>query len=244
MQLCGQLFHSISAGPYFSLNPSISLTVQCEDEDELDTIWKELSPGGSQLMEVGEYPFSKKYGWIQDQFGLSWQLIYTDEPVIQKMIPFMLFVGEVDGKAERAIQFYTSIFPNSKIEKMERYAKDEEPNREGAVKVAQFEISGQKFMAMDSFYQHEFRFNEAFSFMVFCDSQEEIDYYWEKLSAVPEAEQCGWLKDSFGVSWQIVPKEMNGMLANGSKEQINRVTNAFLKMKKFDLAELRMAFRE
>ena len=107
---------------------------------------------------------------------------------------------------------------------------------------ADFMLEGQWFAAMDSAHEHNFAFNEAISFMVYCDTQEEIDYYWDKLSAVPEAEQCGWLKDTYGLSWQIVPTAMDKMMAKGTKEQIDRVTQAFLKMKKFDLAELQKAY--
>jgi predicted 3-demethylubiquinone-9 3-methyltransferase (glyoxalase superfamily) len=96
---------------------------------------------------------------------------------------------------------------------------------------------------MDSAYEHPFSFNEAISFIVYCNTQEEIDYYWSKLSAVPEAEQCGWLKDKYGFSWQIVPSDMDEMMSKGSKEQIARVTEAFLKMKKFDLESLRLAYK-
>jgi predicted 3-demethylubiquinone-9 3-methyltransferase (glyoxalase superfamily) len=99
-------------------------------------------------------------------------------------------------------------------------------------------------MAMDSSGPHEFIFNEAISFVVSCEDQKEIDYYWEKLSAVPESEQCGWLKDKYGVSWQIVPSAMNKMLSTGTKEQVDRVTQAFLKMKKFDIAKLEEAYEE
>jgi predicted 3-demethylubiquinone-9 3-methyltransferase (glyoxalase superfamily) len=95
---------------------------------------------------------------------------------------------------------------------------------------------------MDSARMHDFGFNEAVSLIVNCKDQEEIDYYWEKLSAVPEAEQCGWLKDKYGVSWQVTPVEMDEMMRKGSKEQVARVTQAFLKMKKFDVAELRRAY--
>ncbi|WP_374104031.1 VOC family protein [Bacillus sp. ISL-18] len=96
---------------------------------------------------------------------------------------------------------------------------------------------------MDSAHEHKFNFNEAISFMVYCDTQEEIDYYWDRLSAVPEAEQCGWLKDQFGISWQVVPSEMNEMMSKGRPDQLARVTNAFLKMKKFDLEKLRKAYK-
>ncbi|MEZ4657827.1 MAG: VOC family protein [Caldilineaceae bacterium] len=105
-----------------------------------------------------------------------------------------------------------------------------------------FRLRDQWFAAMDSAHEHNFAFNEAISLIVKCETQAEIDYYWEKLSAAPEAEQCGWCKDKFGVSWQITPTAMDAMMATGSKEQIARVTQAFLPMKKFDIAALQRAF--
>ena len=107
---------------------------------------------------------------------------------------------------------------------------------------ADFMIEQQWFAAMDSAREHNFAFNEAISFMVSCDTQQEIDYYWEKLSAVPEAEQCGWLKDKYGLSWQITPGSLDEMMQEGTPEQIARVTQAFLPMKKFDIAKLRKAY--
>ena len=105
-----------------------------------------------------------------------------------------------------------------------------------------FMLEGQWFAAMDSARQHGFAFNEAISLMVYCDDQSEIDYYWEKLSAVPQAEQCGWIKDKYGLSWQIVPTAMDQMLEDSDSERAARVTKAFLKMKKFDIAELQRAY--
>ena len=107
---------------------------------------------------------------------------------------------------------------------------------------ADFMLENQWFAAMDSAIEHDFSFNEAISFMVYCDTQEEIDYYWEELSAVPEAEQCGWLKDKYGLSWQIVPRALDEMMQDGNHERLDRVTRAFLKMKKFDLAALQRAY--
>lgn len=107
---------------------------------------------------------------------------------------------------------------------------------------ADFMLENQWFAAMDSAHEHHFNFNEAISLMVYCDTQAEIDEYWQKLSAVPEAEQCGWLKDRYGVSWQIVPTAMDEMMSQGTPEQMRRVTEAFLKMKKFDLTELQMVY--
>lgn len=194
-------------------------------------------------MPLQEYPFSKWYGWIEDKFGVSWQLILTNPEGEPRpfVVPSFLFVGDVCGKAEEAGAFYQSVFKNSKQGLIARYPAGSEPDKEGTVMYMDFMLENGWFAAMDSAHKHEFGFNEAVSFIVRCDNQQEIDYYWEKLSADPKAEQCGWLKDKFGVSWQIVPIEMDEMM-KGAPEQIARVTAAFLKMKKFDLAELRKAY--
>ena len=243
--LLGSEFQAISAGPYFKFNPAISFQVFCNVKDEVDRLWDKLSAEGMALMELGAYPFSERYGWLQDKYGLSWQIFYTGEADIeQKIAPMFLFVGDVCGRAEEAMNFWTSIFPGGQVQVFMRHEQGGEPDKEGTIKYAGFSLPGQQFRAMDSAYGHAFAFNEAISFIVPCETQEEIDYYWEKLSAVPEAEQCGWLKDKFGVSWQIVPTAMDEMMSKGSKEQIGRVTEAFLKMKKFVLAELHKAYEE
>ncbi|MDF2987142.1 MAG: hypothetical protein K0R50_2652 [Eubacterium sp.] len=241
-QLAGQQFSAISAGPYFKFNPSISLMVACYSKDEVNTIWEALSEGGTELMPLGEYPFSKWYGWIQDRYGLSWQLILTDsDQTLQKITPNLLFSDEACGKAEEAIRYYTGIFEGSEIVSISRYGAGEAAAPKAKVNYAAFKLAGLGFSAMDNGFDVDFSFNEAFSLMVYCKDQKEIDYFWDKLSAVPEAEQCGWVKDGFGVSWQIVPEHMEDILLNGSKEQLQRVTQAFLKMKKFDLEELERA---
>jgi len=243
IELAGQEFSLISAGPLFKFNPSVSYVVTCKTTEEVDELWAKLFEGGSALMELREYPFCKRYGWLQDKFGLSWQLMFTEEnEVQQKITPSLLFVGDVCGKTEEAINLYTSIFPNSKIGTMNRYPAGRDPDKEGTIMQATFTLAGQDFTAMDSAHNHKFKFNEAISFIVHCETQEEIDKYWEKLSADPAAEQCGWLKDKFGLSWQIVPTVMDEMLSSGNKEKIARVTEAFLKMKKFDIAELEKAY--
>jgi predicted 3-demethylubiquinone-9 3-methyltransferase (glyoxalase superfamily) len=212
-RLRGQPFTAISAGPLFKFNPSVSFMVNFDPSREkdarenLDAAWEKLLPGGTVLMPIQEYPFSKRYGWLQDKYGLSWQLILTDPEGEQRpeIVPSLLFVGEVYGKAEDAIDFYLSVFKDSKMGAIARYGAGQEPDREGAIMFADFKLLDLWFAAMDSAHEHRFAFNEAISFIVNCENQKEIDYYWEKLSAVPEAEQCGWLKDKYGVSWQIVP---------------------------------------
>lgn len=250
-EIWGQKFMGISAGPFFKFNPSVSFMVNFDPSREKDAkerineVWNKLSEGGVALMPFDKYPFSEKYGWIQDKYGLSWQLILTNPEGEERpaIVPPLLFVGDKCGKAEEAIHFYLSVFKNSKQGLIARYPKGMEPDKEGTIMFSDFMLENQWFAAMDSAHEHKFSFNEAISFMVYCDTQENIDYYWEKLSAVPEAEQCGWLKDKYGVYWQIVPREMDEMMSKGTPGQIARVTEAFLRMKKFDLAELQKAYK-
>ncbi|MBI2029603.1 VOC family protein [Candidatus Gottesmanbacteria bacterium] len=236
-------FIAISAGPFFKFNPSISFLVSCNTTDESERLWQRLSKHGEILMEYNTYPWAERYGWLNDRFGLSWQIMVHREQINKQSIsPVLMFVGSLYGKAEEAINYYTSIFPKSKIRHITRYNDGEEPDKKGNVKFASFILEGQEFGALDSAHEHNFAFNEAISFIIHCDTQKEIDYYWNKLSAVPESEQCGWLKDKFGISWQIVPSGMEEMMKKGSKEQIARVTKSFLKMKKFDITKLKQAY--
>ena len=142
---------------------------------------------------------------------------------MSKITTFLWF----DTNAEEAVNFYTSIFKNSKI--------TGKSMSDGKVFIVNFELDGQQFMAL------EFKFSESISLYVSCDSQQEIDYYWDKLSADPKSEQCGWLKDKFGLSWQIVPSEL-GKLKNSNPVKSKRVMDALLKMKKLDLAKLKRAY--
>ena len=243
--LLGEEFMFISAGPLFRFTPAVSFLVACKTKDEVEALWKTLSEGGSALMELGEYPFSEKYGWVQDRYGLSWQVMFMgDRKIKQRIIPTLMFVGRQCGKAEEAITFYASAFRNAKVGDILRYGKSEEPDKEGTVKHAAFTLEGQQFAAMDSAREHRFTFNEAISFMVYCETQKEIDHYWGKLSADPKAEQCGWLKDRYGLSWQVVPTVMDEMLKAKDKRKLARVTEAFLKMKKFDIAKLEEAYEQ
>lgn len=242
-ELFGQPFMSISAGPDFKFNPSVSFLVACQTKEEAQAFWEKLSEGGSALMPLGAYPFSDLYGWTQDRYGPSWQVMsFGDNEVGQRVTPTVMFVGDVCGKAEEAINFYASVFDNASVGPIDRYGPGEEPDKEGTVRHAGFTLEGNQFAAMDSALAHEFSFNEAISFIVECDSQEEIDHYWNSLTAVPEAEQCGWLKDKFGLSWQVSPSRLDEMMREGTEKQLDRVTKAFLQMKKFDLAELAKAY--
>lgn len=244
-ELAGQPFMAISAGPEFKFNPSVSFHVKCKTKEEAQNMWNKLSSGGQVLMEFSEYPWSEMYGWCNDKYGLSWQVIYVGgAPINQKITPVIMYVGPVCGKAEEAVKFYTSVFKNSKYDVVSRYGEGEGPDKEGTVRYAYFSLEGMEFGAMDSAHEHKFAFNEAISLLIPCETQEEIDYYWKKLSADPKSEQCGWLKDKYGVSWQVWPTAMGEMMQNGTREQIDRVTQAFLPMKKFDIESLKKTYEE
>jgi predicted 3-demethylubiquinone-9 3-methyltransferase (glyoxalase superfamily) len=241
-QLAGQEFKAISAGPYFKLNPSISLFVVFETEAEIETAWNALIEEGKALMPYDTYPWAQKYGWLQDKYGLSWKLSLSEHHQMeQKITPLLMFTQDKAGKTQEAIDEYVRIFPKSKIEMVIPYTKDD-GDTEGFIKHSRFTLMSQNFMAMDSSGLHEFTFSPAISFMVSCDTQDEIDYYWKELSAVPEAEQCGWLQDKYGVSWQIIPSMLDEFMTSDDDKKVARVTQAFLKMKKFNIQELKNAF--
>ena len=238
-ELGGVRFSAISAGPIFSLNSAVSLMVTCRSAEEVNRLYAVLSQGGTEFMPLGEYPFSKRYVWLADRYGLNWQLTFfeTDE-ISQKIRPNLLFANEVCGKAEEAFAFYASVFPDSIPGYVNHYHPDEAQDARAKTNYAELTLLGHQLIAMDHAAGEGDPFNEAFSFMVLCKDQQEIDYYWDKLSYVPEAEQCGWLKDRFGISWQIVPAMLADQLASGSPEVRARMTKAFLAMNKLDIAAL------
>jgi predicted 3-demethylubiquinone-9 3-methyltransferase (glyoxalase superfamily) len=240
-QLEGYKFVALNGGPHFRFTPAVSFFVSCETEAEIDALWRELSAGGEILMPLQNYPFSHKFGWFNDKFGLSWQLNLAASA--QKIAPCLMFVGDQHGKAEAAVNLYASLFENSGIVKLEHYGAGQEETA-GTVQHALFSLAGQHFMAMDSSLNHLFTFTEAISFQVNCTAQAEVDYFWEKLSAVPEAEQCGWLKDKYGVSWQIVPVALFELLKGPDPAKSERVTRAMLQMKKIDIKALEKIYEQ
>lgn len=244
--ILGYHFMAINAGPIFELNPSISFMINFDPSQDpdarilIDEVWKKLSEGGKILMPLDKYPFSERYGWVSDKYGVNWQLIYTkpegeERPIV---IPSLLFVTKSGDKTEEATDFYLSVFKNAKRGAISRYPAGAEPNKEGSVMFTDFMLEGQWFAAMDGRSDmHNFAFNEAVSLIINCKNQKEIDYYWDKLSAVPDAEQCGWVKDKYGVSWQIVPENMDELMAKNPE----KTTPVMLKMKKLIIRDLKEA---
>ncbi len=236
----GQQFLALNGGPHFKPNPSISFFINCETEEEVDYFWEKLSEGGEVLMPLDTYDYSEKYGWVEDKYGISWQVILS-EPEGDwrpKIIPSFLFTGEKSGKTKAAIDFYTSVFDDPKEGTTFPY---EEPEQKGKTAFADFMIENQWFAAMDSPEDvHDFDFTEGVSIMVHCKDQDEIDYFWEKLTADGGQEsKCGWLKDKFGVSWQISPSTEEIIEINRSKKAME----AMMKMKKLDIEKLKQAYK-
>jgi predicted 3-demethylubiquinone-9 3-methyltransferase (glyoxalase superfamily) len=240
-QLEGREFMALNGGPAFKFTPAVSFFVNCQNSEEITELWQKLSEGGNVLMELNTYPFSEKYGWLNDKFGVSWQLNLAARP--QKINPFLMFTGEQYGKAEEAMNFYTTLFDNSAIINIHRYSGvPGEPD--GNVVHGVFSLNGQEYMAMESNQAHNFTFTPATSFVVPCQTQEEVDRLWFKLSEGGREDRCGWLADRYGLSWQIVPTILGKLMQSGDKEKSGRVAQAMFKMKKLEIDKLQEAYDE
>jgi predicted 3-demethylubiquinone-9 3-methyltransferase (glyoxalase superfamily) len=239
-QLAGQDFIALNGGPMFSFTPAISFFVNCATEEEVDRLFQKLSEGGRVLMELEKYPFSEKFGWTNDRFGVSWQLNLA--PQSQKITPFLTFVGKHNGKAAEAVEKYVSLFDNSSIQSIHRYPAGE-GEAEGAGQLVRFSLNGQDFRAFDGGLQHAWTFTEAVSLLVNCETQAEVDRLWDELTAGGEEQPCGWLKDKYGVSWQIIPTVLGKLMADEDPEKASRVVQAMLQMKKIEIAGLEQAYQ-
>ncbi len=236
-EIDGYKLIGINGGPMFQPNASISFMVYCETDAEITSLWEKLSADAKIMMPLNKYPWSEKYAFFQDMYGISWQIMLATEfPITQKIVPSLLFVGDSFGKAKEAADFYISVFKNSAliIRSMYELAEIQSENK---VKFSKFELNGNEFTAMDGAGDHKFGFNEGISFVIECQNQNEIDYYWDTFTKDGGQEsQCGWCKDKFGVSWQIVPAILGKLM--GDPEKGPRVVQAFMKMKKFVIQDL------
>ncbi len=233
----GRRFMNLNGGPGYPINPSISFFISVDSEAEMDAIWERLNVDGKILMPLNKYPWSEKYGWCADRYGVNWQLMLGHKS-LTKVMPSLLFTGNQNGNARQAIEYYSSLFTNSNTVQIDTYQKGE-PDTEGNIKYAQFELDNLSFGAMDSSAPHQFSFNEGVSFIITVDTQEEIDNYWNYLVKEGAPGRCGWLKDKFGVSWQIVPTILGKLMTNPVTAP--KATYAFLQMSKFIIADLEKA---
>jgi predicted 3-demethylubiquinone-9 3-methyltransferase (glyoxalase superfamily) len=238
LDINGKQFILLNGGPVFKPNPSISFFNICESAEEVEERWKKLSEGGMVMMPLDVYPWSDKYGWVQDKYGISWQLALGKPGEQADVFPSLLFTGEQNGQAENAINFYTSLFKHSSIELIARYEPGDN-DTEGNVKYGEFYLNGSRLSAMESSMDHQFAFNEGVSLVVECDNQEDIDFYWLNLTEGGMEGRCGWCRDAFGVWWQIVPSILVSLMSD--PEKAIKVTEAFMQMTKFDIEAIKQA---
>ena len=231
----------INGGNQYAPNPSISCILNFDPllfggeeqaRDYLDELYERLSTGGV-LMELGEYPFSPRYAWVRDRFGMTWQLMLTDPDGDPRpfVIPSFMFGGTNHAHAEEATDAWIALFDNSRRGVLYRY-EEGGPLDAGTVMFTDFTLRGTWMAATDSGTFHDFTFTPGVSMIVSCRDQEEIDRYWAGLSAVPEAERCGWCVDRWGVSWQVVPHNIAELMADAATR------DKILHMGKIDLAKL------
>lgn len=236
LEMSGQRLMLLNGSDLFRPNPSISLMYLTSLESEVEQIYAKLIETGTALMPLDQYPFSPMYGWVEDQFGVSWQLYTGKEDIIQKIVPTLMFVNHNNGKAAEAVDFYTSLFPDAESRGLLRYS-GEEGETTGNIQHGEFLINHYLLMIMDSSWPHAFNFTEGVSLVVECDSQQEIDSYWSGLiSGGGEESMCGWLKDRYGVRWQIVPSTIDKLIARSP-----RVMEEMMKMRKLDIRRLQQA---
>lgn len=212
----------INAGDEFTPNPSISFMVSFDEghdpdaREQLNQTWTRLLDGGTELMPLTEYPFAPYYGWVQDRYGVNWQLTLVDAAEEAgsrpRVYPSLLFSGAAQNRTAKAKETYLAAFADSADGATALYPEQTGPAPEGAVMYTDFQLEGQWFAAMDSGVEQDFTFTPGVSLMVHADGQKEIDRLWKRLSHVPGAEQCGWCADRFGVSWQIVPANLDELM--------------------------------
>ncbi|MEJ7694155.1 VOC family protein [Daejeonella sp.] len=237
IEVSGYKFILLDGGPMYKPNPSISFYVICEDKKELEHAWNTLANEGKVLMALDKYPWGEKYGWINDKFGISWQLALGKiSDVGQKISPCLMFTNKQYGRVDEAIAHYSSIFKNAEVDGILRYESTESASEEGKVKHAQIGLNGQKMMLMESAAAHDFTFTEGISLTVYCETQEEIDFYWKELTENGQESMCGWLKDEFGVSWQIIPSVLGKIMSDPKKA--GKAAQAFMSMRKLNIEQI------
>jgi predicted 3-demethylubiquinone-9 3-methyltransferase (glyoxalase superfamily) len=235
--LQGHHFMALNGAPIFSPNSSISFFVVCETIEETEHLWQGLCNGGNILMSLDKYDWSEKYGWVADRYGVNWQIsLGKISDAGQKISPLLMFCGSQQGKAEAALHFYTSVFGDSVLTGIYRYPENA-PDTAGQIVHSQFVIEGNVMMAMDSGVPQPFTFSEGISLVKECQTQEEIDYYWNTFTKDGEESMCGWCKDPFGVSWQIIPAELGTLVQHSEKGP--GVMQALMKMRKIILKDLK-----
>lgn len=247
-ELLGYRFMSVSSGQTHERNATISFLVPYLEYQTpmVERLWDRLIDGGSPIMDIGGYPFNEKFGWLEDKYNISWLFYLATEEQLcpYSIVPVVMFGDDVAGQAEEAMKFYSHVFNRTKYRGVYHYPKGLGSGNRDYLMHGELQLEGQCFGFMDSLQEHGFNFNEGISLMVHCDNQQEIDDYWAELSTEPETESCGWLKDKYGMHWQVVPKVLDDMRKEGSASALKSLTATYLKMKKLDISLLEKAYKE
>lgn len=238
-EIQGQEFLALNGGPAFKYSPAVSLFVNCSSEAEVNHLHEVLSAGGEDLMPLGKYPWSDRYAWTTDKYGLSWQINF--KPMSQKVTPCLMLVGDNAGRTQEAIKFYESLFEKSSTEYVQHYGP-EDNDLEEFVKHASFYLDEFHFYAMDSGGPHQFEFSPAISFIVNCKDQAEVDHFWKGLVTDGTPIHCGWLTDKFGIAWQVVPTVVAEFMGAEDSKKSDRVMETMVQMQKIEIAPLKAAF--
>lgn len=231
--IAGQPMVALNGGPVYQFTPANSFYVHCAFAEEVDRIYEKLLAGGEVLMELGQYPFSPRFAWVRDPFGVNWQIMQSDQPC--QIVPGFLFTGSHIGQAESAIRHYVATIPHSALQTMEK-------SPDGLVQYATFTLNGQTFAATESSFDHGFDFSPAISFLLSCETEDEFEAIWSALTDASADPQCGWVTDRFGITWQIVPEALFALVHCDDEVRRERVLKALYPMQKINLAMLKQAF--
>lgn len=232
--LNGYQFTALNGGSQHQMTPAVSYFVYCGSDQEIERIYEALSKDGKVLMPLDQYPWTSKYAWVQDKFGVSWQLDIDDIKVPQKIVPSLLFTDKKYTLIQKAFDHYDSIFNTHFLTSLPYPISAGAPL--GTHQFAQFKLNNTVFNAMSNNARHDFDFTPGNSFVIECENQEEIDQCWNQLTEGGEAGKCGWLVDKFGVSWQVIPSQLGELMSNSDTSEA--VMDRMLEMKKIVIAEL------
>jgi len=226
----------LDGGDKFSPNPSISIFIKMTDKAALQKAWDKLTEGAKVMMPLQAWPWSPMYGWVKDRFNVSWQLFWEEKAEEDFVLsPCLMYVGDNAGKTKDAMDFYCSMFKPSVINGVTYYGEGG-GDVASYINHAEFTLGNNLLMAMDSSHMHGFDFSEGISLVVPCKNQEEIDHYWASLTNGGAESICGWLKDRYGVSWQIVSANIGILMSD--QEKAPKIFERILKMKKIIVADL------
>lgn len=224
-----QEFLLLNGGPEFNMTPAVSYVVEAESVEKAQAIWDRLAPRGQILMEIEDQSMGKLFGWLNDEFGVSWQITVGEGP--ETITPCLMFIHQYFGKAAEAIDAWGEYYGGLEREVLIN-------NPDGTIQFAKFTLHGQPFIVMDNDYDHQFEVTIGNSFCVYCDNQAEINRVWEAVTADGEESQCGWMVDKFGVAWQTTTRDMDTLLRSNNPKAAE-ITEALYKMKKIDIDYLR-----